>query len=318
MERIAIIRPGALGDTILTLPALAALREAFAGAQLTFAGNPAVLPLLAGGHYADAVLSSDDPTLMPLFVPLEQPSPQLTAHFGNLDLAVLWLHDSATVAENLRRMGARAVIAAPSRPPPERREHAGDYLLATLAPVLAGRVGRRAAAQPQLSPGAEQRAFAGRFWQQHGLAGRSVVAIHPGSGGRWKCWPAARFAALADLLAGRGIATMLVAGPADDAVAGAFTATLRSAQPIPVAGLPVPELAAVLAQCTAFVGNDSGVSHLAAALGVPTVAIYGPTDPLVWGVRGERVALLRGEKLEGVTVGEVARAVALVSPDQSC
>lgn len=318
MERIAVIRPGALGDTILTLPALAALREAFAGAKLTFAGNAAVLTLLASGHYADAVLSSDDPALMPLFVPLEQPSPQLMAHFGDLDLAVLWLRDSATVAENLRQMGARAVIAAPSRPPQGSLQHAGDYLLATLAPVLAGRVGRRAAAHAHLSPGAEQRAFANRFWRQHGLAGRAVVAIHPGSGGRCKCWPAARFAALADLLAGRGIATMLVAGPADDAVAGAFTAALRSAQPIPVAGLPVPELAAVLAQCTAFVGNDSGVSHLAAALGVPTVAIYGPTDPLVWGVRGERVMLVRDDTLEGVTVQEVARAVALVSPDQSC
>ena len=309
MQRILVIRPGALGDTILTLPALAALRAAFPGAHLTFAGNPPLLPLLRGSAYADAVISIDDAALTPLFAPLEQPSLPLAPCLAGLDLAVLWLGDSAAVAGHLRRLGARAVVAARSRQPAESRRHAADYLLATLAPALPARASRAEAPYPRLSLSAEQRAFAERFSWQHRLSGRLVAAIHPGSGGRWKCWPAARFAALADRLAGRGMAILLVVGPADDETAGAFVAALRVARPLVARGLALANLAAVLSLCAVFVGNDSGVSHLAAALGVPTVAVYGPTDPLVWGVRGERVALLRGERLEVVSVAEVQAAV---------
>jgi len=63
--------------------------------------------------------------------------------------------------------------------------------------------------------------------------------------------------------------------------------------------LDLPLLAAVLSQCSLFIGNDSGITHLAAALGVPTIALFGPTDPYVWGPRGTKVYIARGELDDG-------------------
>jgi len=76
--------------------------------------------------------------------------------------------------------------------------------------------------------------------------------------------------------------------------------------------LPLRTLAGVLARCSVYVGNDSGVSHLAAAVGAPTVAIFGPTDPRVWGPRGPRVQTVGGPDaggLDAVTVEDVLGAV---------
>jgi hypothetical protein len=113
------------------------------------------------------------------------------------------------------------------------------------------------------------------------------VAIHPGSGGRRKCWPAYRFAELAGHL---DAPVLLIEGPADADVCCEFTEALApSVLVVRVAGVSLPRLAALLVECRGYVGNDSGVSHLAAALGVPTVAVFGPTDPAVWAPRGSKV-----------------------------
>jgi ADP-heptose:LPS heptosyltransferase len=69
-------------------------------------------------------------------------------------------------------------------------------------------------------------------------------------------------------------------------------------------------LAALLARAGAYVGNDSGVTHLAAASGAPTIALFGPTDPRVWAPLGPRVEVIRGATMEGIAAGEVAAAVA--------
>jgi ADP-heptose:LPS heptosyltransferase len=111
------------------------------------------------------------------------------------------------------------------------------------------------------------------------------IALHPGSGSRKKNWPFDRFLAIADHLRSHRIPVLWIRGPAEelfDYPSGDFTAT----------NLPLPVLAALLSQCRACVGNDSGVTHLAAAVGCPTVAIFGPSDPVVWGPRGRNVIIV--------------------------
>src|SRR6185503_10780264 len=115
------------------------------------------------------------------------------------------------------------------------------------------------------------------------------LALHPGSGSAAKNWPPARFAALASALAS-GHPWLLVEGPADEECA----ATLRELPGVVVARhLPARVLAALLAQAGRFVGNDSGVSHLAAACGASTLALFGPTDPASWGPVGPNARVLR-------------------------
>ena len=146
----------------------------------------------------------------------------------------------------------------------------------------------------------------GREWLETRGAACGAVAVHPGSGGRRKCWPAERFAEVA---AGLGRPVVLLEGPADAEACRAFRD--RAASPLRVAragGLSVPQAAALVAGCGLFLGNDSGMSHLAAALGVPTVAVFGPTDPAVWSPRGPVVRVVGGGRGGWPDVGAVQDA----------
>ena len=111
------------------------------------------------------------------------------------------------------------------------------------------------------------------------------LILHPGSGGTSKRWPAERFAELAR----RAAAPLILLGPAEDDLASAFDG-------LPLArDLPLPRVVATLAKARAFVGNDSGVSHLASWL-CPTLALFGPTDPKVWAPAGPMTQVLTAPK----------------------
>ena len=118
-----------------------------------------------------------------------------------------------------------------------------------------------------------------------------MVAVHPGSGGVRKNWSAAAFAAVVDVVARRARVVVL-GGPADVAAVAALRHASRSS-PLVASDLPLPRVAGLLSRCTVYLGNDSGLTHLAALLGVPTVALFGPTDPALWRPWGRRVTVLR-------------------------
>jgi len=133
------------------------------------------------------------------------------------------------------------------------------------------------------------------------------LAIHPGSGSPRKTWPAERFAALLDVVAGSR-PLLLVEGPADT---DAVSRLARRPGTVVARGLSARTLGAVLAQARLFVGHDSGVSHLAAAWGAPTLALFGPTDPSVWAPVGPRVHVVRSpdERMDALSVDAVLTAV---------
>jgi ADP-heptose:LPS heptosyltransferase len=132
------------------------------------------------------------------------------------------------------------------------------------------------------------------------------VALHPGSGSSTKNWPRKLFSEVARRLSG-GEGWLLVEGPADrDATEG-----LAQAPHSRVArDWPIRVLAAALAEARLYVGNDSGVTHLAAAVGTPTVALFGPTDPLRWSPVGPCVAVVRSpfRTMDGISVDAVMAA----------
>ena len=146
--------------------------------------------------------------------------------------------------------------------------------------------------------------------QALGLRGRPMV-VHPGSGSPTKNWPAERFVEIMRRLQAAGRETVAVLGEADVAEAAVLA---RELPEMPVlAGLTLTELAATLAECGAFLGNDSGIAHLAAAVGLPTTALFGPSDADVWAPRGRGgVTVLRApeKELERLTVAAVWAALA--------
>jgi heptosyltransferase III len=125
---------------------------------------------------------------------------------------------------------------------------------------------------------------------------RDLVLIHPGARWWFKAWPPDRFAALADGIEEElGAQVIIAGGPGDVATAEGIRGQMRYSA-IPVAGeTSILELAAVSRHCRLFVGNDNGPMHIAAAVGTPVVALFGPTNPAEWGPWGDRhIALYRG------------------------
>jgi ADP-heptose:LPS heptosyltransferase len=125
---------------------------------------------------------------------------------------------------------------------------------------------------------------------------RDYVVLHPGAGGKRKRWPAEGFAEIARRCRQLGYDVLVTSGPADDEAVEAVVAACQKGPdglaPRVLAGLGLPELACILAGASAFVGNDSGITHLAGLVGAPTVAIFGPFDPAYWAPLGRRVTVV--------------------------
>ena len=319
---ILVIRPGAIGDALLTFPVLQALRARYSSPYITFVSNASVLPLAQALGMVDEVSDYEDMLWSELFSARGIRTPVLKSRLQGVDMAICWLRDVEGVVEhNLRVVGIRQIVIAPGRPLEGERVHVVDYLAKTVGVEvhtyvyhdLWGKLGTagdhkghpRTSAPP--SP-----------LQDWGKQIDECVAIHPGSGGAQKCWPIESFACVIERLGERSSAVLLLAGPAE----AERLAYLRQrlAAP-PAAGMfrvlfnaPLIEVARHLQQCRGYLGNDSGITHLAAMLGVPTVAIFGPSDPVIWRPMGERVRVIHAPELEALSVDVVMEALKAIEP----
>jgi len=286
-QRILVIRGGAIGDFILTLPALRALRKTFPDAWIEIMGYPAIGEIAHSRYYADSLSRVDAADIAPLFTPEGALPERRLAQLRQFDLAVcFWKDEPGVLSVNLRRAGIPQVLCADPFPPAKQKAHAAAHMLEAIAPL----VGRGHDPAPRLFLNDADASFGRQFLAPLMAQGPApVLAAHPGSGGKRKCWPAACFAALMEKAAERRARWLLVCGPADAKACEEVRENLPRVKPVMVEGLSLLHLAAVLSACDGYVGNDSGVTHLAAAVGAPTLSIFGPTDPAVWGPVGENV-----------------------------
>ena len=285
--RILIVHQGALGDLILALPAIQALRHALQPIQLEMMGHPWLLAPVSGRPYADAVRDINRADMIPLFqegVPLPA---GMERYLQGFDCAFCF-SQSDNLARNLCRAGIRRTFTLPSFP--DKRIHTIDHHLSSLnafgIPTIS--------TSPTIYLRREERQEAGQFFGRRGWDLTRIAALHPGAGSRKKVWPAPRFAALARALAGKSYKILIIEGPADKAATQEVAAGLERIPYLLVRDLPISQLAALLSYVALFIGNDSGISHLAAALKRPTIALFGPTDPYVWAPRGNRAFWLQG------------------------
>jgi heptosyltransferase-2 len=295
--RILVVRPGALGDTILALPALGALAAGFPGAELAIVGYPSVLRLveharprlpLRRTHAIDRVL----------FAPLlaGPMSAELEVLLASYDLLVAWVYDHS---ENLLAKLERLPIAwlrADPYPPAGSGVHASHHLLRTLAPLWpAARLVRlEGLPGPAIEAPADALLESEGLLRHLGLEPKRFIAIHPGSGSPRKNWPVEKFAELVRLAGRAGRRVLVIEGPSDEEVVGRV-AQIAGGSMVHVREPSLLTLGAILSQAGAFVGNDSGVSHLAASTGTPTLTIFGPTDPVTWAPRAPGARVLRFE-----------------------
>ncbi len=321
-------RSGALGDTLLLLPALAALRQAFPRRRIVAVGNPAALAPATWQGLVDDIFDAGDLRLAPLLMG-EPPAPSVLPK--GLGTAVVWSGRSDIIGRGLERAGLTRVITAPILP--HEPLPMAWYYLSTLAPLLAAAgmqslpLGRNVSGSARRPPRAPilPRSFhalavpspalplsytlaaplsarlatdavwaalcrdagTGREWE------RRVVFLHPGAGSRLKRWPLDRYLMLARMLRAGGLVAAWTVGPDEEELRAVLRDAGEEAAIVPP--LDVARLAAVLERAAVCVSADCGIAHLAALLGVPVVALFGPTDDAVWAPPGPHSTTLRLE-----------------------
>src|SRR3954471_7624089 len=282
MNRILVIRGGAIGDFVLTLPAIKLLRERFPSARLEILGYRHIAALAEGRFYAEAVRSAESASLSQSFTKAAELPAELRDYFGSFDLIVSYFYDPDGVfSENVGRCKPGRFIAGPSKP--NEGAHAAVQLAQPLE-TLGLRLSDHAA---RLFPTAADRAAVAQFGEDSNL-----TVLHPGSGSETKNWPVQNWRRLGDMLLLSGRKLLVVGGEADLE----RTRTLKQAwdgKAVRFAeNLPLPHLAALL-EHRPFVGHDSGISHIAAAVGARCVLLFGRSDPAVWAPANEAVTVLR-------------------------
>lgn len=302
--RLLLIRPDHLGDLIFLGPALRWLRAQAPAAHLTLAigpwGRPA-LPALAGAY---------DELLVFPFPGFERGEraglgarwaglPRLAGRLRPLgfDAALLlrpdhwWGAMLAALAGIPQRLGYATTETTPwlTAALPLPRQHAAASNLALAAAWL----GQPAASTPEQAPlrfaldERDRQAVADLLTGIGLRSDRRLVVIHPGAGAAVKLWRAEGWGQVAQALAGQGLAVVVTAGPGEEALAAAVTAA-SGGTAIDLAGrTSFGQLAALLAGASLALGPDSGPLHLAVAVGTPTVHLFGPADPRLYGPWGD-------------------------------
>jgi heptosyltransferase III len=311
---ILIIKTGAIGDTILFLPALEAVRQKFPKAFVEIMGHEERLSLLKENGYADSIVSIESKNLHSLFIKNARPSESLLKYLRRFDLIFTFVKDETVFVDNIRKFSKGQIVQIPPFPE-ERGEHVVDYLLNALKGYGIEPKNRI----PKLFAGADAKKSAVDFLQKHSIEpGSPVMAIHPGSGGKTKNWPLERFFEIGVWLKQKcGARILLIIGPAEEAVEKTILDTMNVLNPVVAKNLSLEVLSGLLVFCQCFIGNDSGITHMAAALGIPTVALFGPSDPHVWGPRGENAVILKSSDscgrgkgfMDGITMERVKREI---------
>ena len=291
--KILVIRGGAIGDFILTLPALAALRRQFPHAQLEVLGYPHIVQLALAGGLVDRVQPIEAGPLAGFFARDGQLAPRWADYFSEFDLIVSYLFDPDEIFKtNVARCSPAQFVVGPHRPGESEKIHATQAYLKPLERLAIF----DADAVPRLSLNPPP-------------ASLNQLALHPGSGSEKKNWPEPKWAELLQrLLNSTDLDLLLVGGEAEGERLQRLAAALPPARRRAAQSLPLAELARRLQACAGFIGHDSGVSHLAAALGLPCLVLWADLADEVWRPQGERLVIVREPGgVRAISVERVAR-----------
>lgn len=289
-DRILVIKLRYVGDVLLATPVLTRLREGFPKASLVMLVNPGTDGVVRGHPALDEVWVVERGHWLRQwrFVrELRGRRFDLVIDLTDSDrsAALSWLSRAPTRvgynSEDRRRGSLYTRIVEADR----FGMHTVRYhLAATDALGLSGPT-----PDPVLTVAPESRSAADRLLQEMGIeTTRPLVCVHPGARWWFKSWPAERFAALADLIQTETPAQALVLGGEQERpVSGRIAETMKTPVRSLVGRTGLQELAAVLTRAVLMVSNDNGPMHMAAALHVPVIGLFGPSDPAVWGPWGE-------------------------------
>jgi hypothetical protein len=302
-----VLQPGAIGDCLLTLPLIRFMKEQLGLGSVAVLGHTDYVGMFPVRTCADGIRSIDTVDLHRLFVKpkdfdLADADPLISTFAGyswivsflgepesNFEQNLIYTANCSTSAE---------VITLTLKPPKGHCGHIADYYIEQFVEQCALTLARRSASKYTnlVRPtSADKRTGRDLLDQAGERSDQRTIVIHPGSGGRSKCCHLDNLLAAAEEL-GNNASIVFLLGPAElERYDGATIARLRKAGKC-LSGLSLAQVVAVLSCADIFIGNDSGITHLAAQMGVRTVALFGPTDPTVYGPVGPMVEILQGPK----------------------
>ena len=308
MGRILFIRGGAVGDFILTMPAIRLVRETLPETEIEILGYPSIAELAVATGLADRVRSIEDARLATFFAPGAKLDPDWCAYLAGFDVVVSYLYDpDGYFAGNLKVAGVETLVACPFRPVED-------------APFVPAAL-QFAKPLEQLALFLDDAALSLDYPATPVLASLPaekagpLIALHPGSGSPKKNWS---FEAWVEVLTGLHAGNqkthfLITSGEAEESVIAQFCALLDES-PLPythLSGHRLVDLGAIYRQVDYFLGHDSGVSHLAASAGAAGLLLFGPTNPKIWAPVSARMKVLRSANGSpaGISVAEVLEAI---------
>ena len=293
----AALRIDRIGDVVVSLPALKAFKDVFPQCRLTLILKERNLPFLKALPWIDELVAYKGFWETVRF--LRQRRFDLVVDLlMDYSLKTAWLaylsKSALTVGFDLE---ARGRLFKAALKPDKDKKLMSQYLL-DLVRFLAGLSGLDKKnikdSPPELRISDKNKAFAEGFLREGGInAGDFIIAMHPGGYFPSQRWKAEGFARLADILSSKYQAKIIVMASADEKELVNRLAGLMKIKPCVISGFSLDKAAAIIAQSDIFVGNNSGLLHIAAALGKPTVSTMGPTAPWLWMPQGDNQIVIR-------------------------
>jgi heptosyltransferase III len=276
--KILVIRGGAIGDFILTLPVFSALRLQFPEAHLEVLGYPHIASLALAGRLVEQIRSIEARPLAQFFARGGNLSDEWREYFSSFAIIISYLYDPDKIFQtNVALCSKAQFIAGPHRPDERLKLHATKTFLQPLERLAIF----EANPIPQLFLDSVPKNL-------------NPIALHPGSGSERKNWPETKWSELlTQLLAETKFNFLLIGGEAEGARLQRLFANLPRERFQIAQNLPLIDLAACLKTCAAFVGHDSGISHLAAALDLPGLILWGETITEIWSPQSPRFKIIR-------------------------
>ncbi|MCA9473808.1 MAG: glycosyltransferase family 9 protein [Nitrospirales bacterium] len=293
---MVIVHPGTLGDVLLSLNAMRAIRRSFPTKRCVWVGKSEIGDLLYSLGEIEHAISLDSGFFTDLFLPFEQRRGATNDILKDTSHFIGWFSDpQALLSQSLHTNGLSDVIVRSPHDEELSTQHYEDRFLETLCQW-------NLAQDDAPSCGLEfpqdvLKEMEAPSSDTHTFSNAQKIMIHPGSGSPHKCTSVAQLVSIATQLHQNGTRRrefMIIEGPADEKNVKGLCVALEAVPHTVIHQQSLSVVSMMLPSVDLFIGHDSGLTHLAAVCGVPSIALFGPTDPMVWAPRGKHVAIIQG------------------------
>ncbi|MGA2914878.1 MAG: glycosyltransferase family 9 protein [Sedimentisphaerales bacterium] len=306
-----IIQPGAIGDCILTLPLADSLKTHFGIGTILMLGRSNYIDYFPGRTCIDGIKDIDSVDLHKLFVEhktfeLEDGDPLISEFAGFREIITFLGEPGGNFEANLTFTvycsNAADITTLCLKPPANFTGHISQYYLNLFISAQhpdmppADKNISCNLKKTYITPGKSDLTFGRKILESAGIkSGKNIVIIHPGSGGVSKCWHIDNFYMLAEQLCDKDIKVVFLLGPAEMERFGKKNIDALGVVAPVLCELSLTETFQTISCANCFIGNDSGITHLAATAGIPTIACFGPTDPAKYGPVGPQITAFKFE-----------------------